>query len=588
MTDGVSGPPDDDQRGEEDSSPWARAVALATRARKLCTDRRLRRYTLLAFILLVLASYKLTFTSHIFDTHPDGGYYTDIARHIRDGDGLVTNLCLLHKGCTTFPVPADIYPLWPLVYGLAAKVSPLGLLGTGKWLATVLYFVALVLGYAWATTLFPRPLLPGVLPSFDAGHLFVLMLGLNKEFFAYTTFPYTEALAFTVVLAALWRGAKLWPNPSWRSGLELGVWLGLAFLARKQMLVLAMAAAPMLVGAIVVLREHRRRYATMAACTAVAFGVVVAPHVIHLSRVVPNFGFTQVLRWDQTRFSDVLAPVPIIQEVDGLWPYLVDRAQGFEVAFALEGKTSYVDHYYLFQYGLVLALPLLIVIAVRQARPTSIRQAWAWIARPDSLHALWSLTFAIGAFLALHTMHMEPLAASEWVFGGRWALPCVFLFFGAFVLLLRRPSGPWRAAATILISASIYLGVTTVKAETERVEGRKDRGPSALAQWLNRRQAQRGKLIVAYRRPQVIMIDTPEVGYHWYHNNTSLRDVERMVTHLGADYLVAPRGRFGFERDRRAFNASFRLVKKIGRTRIYEPTSALLEQRVAPSRGATP
>lgn len=68
----------------------------------------LRRSAVLLLILAAIGVYKITFTSHTFDTHPDGGYYTNIASHVRDGHGLVTNLCLLHKGCLEFPAPADI------------------------------------------------------------------------------------------------------------------------------------------------------------------------------------------------------------------------------------------------------------------------------------------------------------------------------------------------------------------------------------------------------------------------------------------------------------------------------------------------
>ena len=80
----------------------------------------------------------------------DGGLYTDIAENIKDGRGFVTDLSLYHLGYTYFPHPTAVQPIWPLLYGEAAKILPLQI--AGVWLPTISYLVALAFAYLWANS----------------------------------------------------------------------------------------------------------------------------------------------------------------------------------------------------------------------------------------------------------------------------------------------------------------------------------------------------------------------------------------------------------------------------------------------------
>lgn len=532
----------------------------------------LRRGALLVAILLVLAYFKVPFTQHEFETHADGGYYTDIAAHVRDGQGLTTNLCLMYKGCPQLPHPADIYPLWPLLLGLVAKLFPL--LAAAKWLPFSLYFTALVLGYLWASRLAPEPLFPSTVPYFDAGHLFVILLGLTKDFFYYTSSPYTEGLTFAIVLATLWRSHSLWHRPSWRTGLELGVWLGLGFLARTQQLLLALAAATAFAAALAFQREKRRAYSIMASAALGTFILVVLPHYLHLRSFVPDFTPLTILRWDQTRFSNALPAIHALREVQGLGPYLADRWEGVEVAFALSGgKLSYRDQFHTFTFALLVAIPLL---AVRALQPGRLRSLWEALRRPEHLATIFAVVYAIGALVSLQGMHLNPSAGEEWLFGGRWGAPSGFVFFLALLLLVRQRVGPWRAAGVLLLCSGIWFGLGALQDVTREMVTHKQPKPSAIVRWLNEQTAAGGRLTVAARRPQMIAYQTPLVGYHWFPNQVKLSDVEAMVTELGVDYLLTSPDGGPLARNRARFDSAFELVATVGRNGVFAPTEALL------------
>jgi hypothetical protein len=77
-----------------------------------------------------------------------------------------------------------------------------------------------------------------------------LVYGLTNAMFLNTTRPFTEGLAYFLLLLALGRAEALLRDPrAWR-GLELGVWLGLIILTRSQLVLAAMAVAGTLAWAV--------------------------------------------------------------------------------------------------------------------------------------------------------------------------------------------------------------------------------------------------------------------------------------------------------------------------------------------------
>lgn len=148
----------------------------------------------------------------------DGAYYYQVARNFAEGRGLTTNVSLFHHGFETLPHAITYYPLWMLTLGLAGRVFPLE--SAAHWLPELLYLVALGLLYPLANrigrvfdpagpaiayrhasvtwgTWRPEPL------PINMGHVAVTVFGLNHVFFRFTSLTFTEALAFTLLFAAV-------------------------------------------------------------------------------------------------------------------------------------------------------------------------------------------------------------------------------------------------------------------------------------------------------------------------------------------------------------------------------------------------
>lgn len=538
------------------------------------TSERYRPLLLLAGIIAVVGFYKAEMSTYFFTPLPDGGYYTNVAAHVRDGDGLVSDISVLNEGCPYLPHPTGIYPLWPLVLGYSARLFPLFELT--RWLPAILYFGILLLAYVWGASLFPKELFPKAVPGFNGGHVLVLMLGLDSELFRYTSSPYTEGLAWFIAFAALVRFRKIMARPTWYGGLELGVWLGLAYLSRYQHILMTFAAVVAMVWAIVFVGGKRRAYAIEAAAAAVAFGTIFGLQYRRLAGFVINLDLPMMIRWDQLRYSDVLTPIPTVYAIPGFFAYLADRAKGFEVAFGT-GAQSYWNQFYALQYSLLIALPMALWLLVRHRAQA--RQGWRWLAQAERVPIVYYGVFALGSFLAVHTMHMKSAIVAEWIFAARAAIGCAFIFFFALMFLLTRPTFPWKAAGVFLLAGSSLLGLSALRAYVLPIEGKKPPRPSALATFLVKERQKRGHFSVVYRQPQVIVADAPGVGFFWHSRVISLADVVRMVTRLGADLVIAPtRGGEGFSRDR-SFSRDFAPYATVGGLTVYEPRPALLARR---------
>ncbi|MEJ7730223.1 MAG: hypothetical protein WKG00_13520 [Polyangiaceae bacterium] len=551
------------------------------RLRKLLCSDAFQRRAWLAVIIAVLGAYKVIRSYYLDVTGTDGGYYLDVASHIRDGRGILSNCSILYAAYPEFPFPAAVYPLWPLLIGLVAKAFPM--FETGKWLATACYFGTLGFAYLWGRALYPRRLVAG-LPGFNAGHVLALMFGLHDYFFIYTSQPYTEGLTFALTCAALWRMTRLLPRPTWWGGLEVGAWLGLIILARYQMVLLAMAVFPVLAAASVLSSGPRRDYAIMTACAAVALLLVVGPHYLFVASFTPNLTPASYVQWQRVRFRDVLSPIPDVLQVKGTWPWIVDRWRGVRIAFGSEfGANSYGVRFHTFHYALVPAIPLVLLLGVLNASRTKVRLAWRWLRRPRNLNWIFVVCFAGGSLLMIHSMHMDRKLYPEWYFGQRHALVCMFAFFLSLLLLLAQKRFPWKLIGIVILCGGVYMGLPKVRKHALAVEGKRPSGAdAALVEWLNHEAEARDDLIVAYRQPQLLAYRTPRVGYHWYYRHTVLKDIRAMVDKLGAAYvIVPPKPVFPFQRGD-GFLDSFELVKTIAGTRIYKPRASVGGPAAAP------
>jgi len=554
-------------------------AAVLNRIREVIATDSFRRRAWLAVIVAVLGFYKITLTASTGWTNIDGGYYTDVAAHVRDGRGLVSSCSILHEAYPRFPHPTAVYPLWPLLLGWIARVFPI--FEAGKWLATACYFATLGFAYLWGRALHDEPLLPPL--GLNAGHVLVLMFGLHDYFFQFTSFPYTEGLSYALACAALWRMTRLLPRPTWLGGLEIGVWLGLLILARYQMVLMAMAAFPVLAGAALVSTGPRRRYALMTLAMAAGLLLSVGPHYLYVRGFTPNLGPGLYVQWQRVRFMDVLAPIPDVLEVKGALPWILDRLKGFLIAFdPRDHNFGYVTRFYTFQYALVAAAPLLLWRGARNASREKVLAAWAWARRPENLNWVYVVVLAAGCFVMIHSMHMNPILYPQWYFSQRHALVCMFAFFLALVFLLAQASLPWRLLGALVLCSGTVMGVHTIRAQAIASEGRRAPGSPKLIQWLNEESDRRGGMVVALRQPQSIAYKTRGVGYHWYYSRTSFNDVRAMVTDLGAAYVIVPGGQsYSFTKSTE-FDDAFQLVQTIEGFRIYEPDQRLVHPPAAP------
>lgn len=542
---------------DEPRPPQARArgwQALTARGRAL---------VLLAVLLLLLAGPKLALSLATHAPGIDGGYYADIAANVRDGHGLRTDVSLLHKGYPSFPYPTDVYPLWPLLYGLVATVAPL--VGAGVWLATLLYFVALILAYLWASRVWPEPFFARV--PLDAGHVAVVVFGLAGSFFQMTSLPYTEGLAFSLLFATLWRAHVLLPQRTIAGGLELGAWAGLLVLARTQLLLVLLALGAAVLAAMV-LAPGRSRTARFGAAIVAAFAGVMTPEYLRLRTFIPHATPLHLLTFDRNQATEVLSRYQVIRASHGVLDFLADRAGGFVVAFT-PTRSGYWSQFDVFTYAPLLALVPVTLALVHLARggPWGARLR-RWLQEPGAIAVGFLVIFVAGAFASIHTMHKSPDA---WYFHRRHALTTGFLLVAAMVALLRGGRVLRVAGVALLVAGAVLGGRRAITSVTTASARAYAPSPQVL-RWIEEEKRRGGPVVLALRRPQTIAWATDGVGYHWFDATTTVRDLVAMADHLRVSAVLVPSG---MSVDRSAeFRRRFERSGALAGARLYRPRGA--------------
>ena len=471
---------------------------------------------LLFFALLVL---KIVQTVPAIGTSIDGGYYTDVAEHVRDGDGLVSDVSLYHAGVPSFPHATPIYPLWPWLLGMLARVVDIGILI--HWLPAALYAASLVGAFLLGRTLFPRAWWGGM----HGGHLLALMLGIHREYFVYTSLPYTEGLAMTLLMFALWRAVRA--TETWGSAAELGVWMALLVRTRSQLVIVPIAAA--MAFAVRALRGDAARTITRAL---IALGIVAAAlgaWWIRNRGIVADPGLGSILRFDQAQVTTVLSPVPVLYKTHGVLDFVLDRLRGVVVAYdATDWHHSYAYGFHMFQW----ALPVALVAGGIQLARRRLRIAG------DPFVVAFLAFVSLGALLSVHLSHK--VYFGEWYFHRRHAVPCVVPFFLSLAYLLG--SAGWtRGVALAIVGSSTALGAYAIGEEMQAVWTAPRHEPTdAVVAWLDDRLADEGPFVVASAAftPTELAWRTDGIGYHWFYKRTSLTDLETMFDRLGARYLI--------------------------------------------------
>lgn len=515
-------------------------VATERRLNSACSMEfwyRHERTVLILSVFSVIAYYKISIALNGgLGIATDGGYYTDIARHVRDGHGLVTSISVHHKGYRFFPHPTSIYPGWPLLYGYASRLSS-NLIATGIWINTISYLGSLVFAYHWGNRLFPnRP--NSALSSLSAGTLLVLVMGLNAQYFAVTSMPLTEGPSYFLLMLFLWRFSGRWSCPSLKMGLEMGVWLGVITLMRTQLMLVALAALPILFAASVLASSERRQYMQAAVGAAATFLGLLSVQLWWVRTFIPDAELFEVLQFNSLQATRVLSPLNHIASFGGVEDWLKDKWSGVLEGFSLKlSPYSYMRAFHAFQYAVLFAPIILIGHLAGLWRRTSMQSAIAAIRKPNNLHLVFTVVFAVGALVSLHAIHKT--ISSAWWFGRRHSMPCTFAFFLSLLLLCRQRWMMARAIAMVLIGYSVFSGWKVMHERLEESKRENLPARTELVSWLKDAQVRdQDTLIVVARNPQHLAIYTEGIGYHHFMEKTSADDIVAMFTELGADYLI--------------------------------------------------
>jgi hypothetical protein len=451
-----------------------------------------RRYGVLLGILVGLLALKSQ-----FDPYPvghfarDGSYYYQVARHVAEGDGLVTSVALYNQGYETLPHPSPVYPLWPLVLGAAGAM--IGLDRAASLLPEIFYFAALILLYALANTIartwgshaervFPRSDL------LDVGHLAVMLLGTNTIFFRYTSLPFSEALAFSLAFASVLSLARAGPGSCVRWGAASGALAALAFLTRSQFLglVLANVACLLLVG----VREPVYRRAAVSAATFAA--VPILTWTAYLWTSFADFSPRMLVDFTASHEIQELDAYTWIVQTESLWAWLVDRSAGFRVAFDPASPSSYAASFGLAVYLVPLALVWMML------RPSTLRAIPRALSSGESLALTGALAAGIACIAPVHAVHS--IRPPAWLFHFRHGLPMVIPLVVALAFVLATGRAPLRGLALLLIAASLWTGAVGIRGELARASRYHDPLPAEeqLAAWI---EEQEQPLVFATTRP---------------------------------------------------------------------------------------
>ena len=511
---------------------------------------------LLVVLLGVTQSVQASFRA---DMNIDGGFYADLAGHVRDGRGLVTDASLYHTGFEFFPHPTPIYPLWPLLLGWVSHVVPLEI--AAHALPVALYLFSLVAAWGFGRAVLPGPLFagaPGPLRHLDAGLALALMLGLHREFARFTTYPYTEGLALALLMGGLWGVARM--RPTWAHGLAFGAWLGALCLTRSQLFVAPIAAGGALALVALTGPAGRRWLAPVGAGLAVT-GATLAGLWLHLRTIVADASPLMLLRFDQARANDLLAPIDVLADTSGTLDLVVDRLGGVVLAYnPFEWAESYHHAFYLAQWALPLALLAAAVGAWRWDRAR-----WAQLAcDPRLFGGLFLALFALGGLASVHLPHKQ--AFGGWYFARRHAVIALLAFAPALWFLARHPRRAARWAAGAILASSVLLGVGRLALDLDgAVRDRdKDFDAPALVTWIEAQGPSVDAVAVAAPYAQRLAWRTDGIGYHWFFEQTSLEDLITMCDRLGADRVLFRPSRtrgWRFQRRRKAFRAAFEPVE---------------------------
>jgi hypothetical protein len=522
-----------------------------------------------AWLVLLMAYFGLVkwyYTSAMAGVAVDGGFYTDVALHVRDGHGLRTNLSAFNHGYDHFPHITPVYPLWPLVYGYSARLVDWQ--WAAKWLPATFWWLSLLAAYFVGRAFDRRPLLPRLLPGLGLGHLMLLILGLHKQYMVYTSKPYTEGLSMLLqglAILLVWQALRSL-RVGWMAA--AGLACGLALVTRTQNVLLLVAAAPVLLGLAVMQREAWKLWLGRALAF---FGIAALPWMIHYAWVLQDFPGAaplDLMRWDTMSTDPELTPIRMLVQTDSPLEWVTDRLQGAPLAFVWKGKFSYTRSFSLFPYLLLLAAPLFLYRLSLETRDTSAALASGSTRRAAGL---FLVLYALLALASIHAIHKSMF--TEWNFHRRQAVVVYLPIALAGWYCLRHGGKITRFASGAIIAGALWHALPAFHARI----GAWDRSVDYLQQeravlaWARAQPEADDGLRLAFLgyAPRNFAFMTRDIGYHWLIPQVSYRDLERYFTHLDVDFLVRRVGREAAVLETEEFERRFVPVGDKGRYVAY-------------------
>ena len=437
----------------------------------------------------------------------DASFYFQIARHVMNGEGLVTTVSLYHGGWIV-PAKTSIYPLWPLMLGYTGRL--IGLERAADLLPRIFYVLDLVLLYLLARAVATRMnglSLGRYFP--DTAACLVAVFGVVLRLFGATTHPYTEGLAFAMAFAAFLSLERFERTQRLHWAGLCGLFAGLGYLARSQMVGVAIGCFLALAGFAV--RDRRSRGA-FAVWSLVALATI-APWLVYLG-FIPGVTADTTPRVELPRFEG-WTQFPTL----GQW--LAQRATSVGIVFDPRNEYSYTR-----SFGAVaLLVPLAAVVAVVQRR----------FARPRSV--LLTAMFIAGVFFFFNLMAYHSEVWMPWLFGWRHGLPFIFLIVLAVPFLAARAERFAPAIGLVLV-ISVAMNIPPLLAFVRSTDLDFTSGEAELLRWLNA-QPKRASVITTNAQ---ILGSGSDAGFYWTYCDAPGTTTQAMWRLLPIDYVVMYEG----------------------------------------------
>lgn len=474
-----------------------------SKARLEIDKRRAARLLILALIVAILGAAKLAYLPKTGPFGFDGGFYVNAARNVQEGHGLVTNISMYHYGQTELPTRSThIYPAWPLLLGYTARV--VGLFPAINALPPLLYVLDLLLLYVLGNRLRRSPD-----AIFTLGHLLVLVMGLNLEFFGTTTFPYTEGLGFFFALVALILFDRAAVTRSRWFAAATAVACGLALLTRTQMVTVGMAIVLTTIWS----SMRDRRFAPIAITFTTVYGALVVYWYFLFERTVgsPRVALPAFAMWQQTH---------------GWMDYLGDRFEGLLVSVSPVSAHSFFA-----LFGIAFLLPIVAIpMAIVRWRRTKPR---TWAPMPDSGLIVACAFVGLATVASLNLYHHASDFHVPWVFGHRHGLPMIFGVAAGAAFLFG--AAKWTRVLTYIAAAATLTGLLSIVDLVTRPRVFSPTPEEAkLFDWL---EQQKPVPTVLTTQSQHVSVYT-HAAIHWTECRTPAAMTRNMLELLPIDYVI--------------------------------------------------